>query len=143
MRSAHLTALREPSRRIGTVLLGAAAVLGVIVAPAQASSWSSSLTGAGPGFESRRWADSGGTTNIKFTGCTDDYSNKSVSVLLRKDTLGPDPYYTRASFTNCFAGSASTSSGTWADHGSGDYYFAVNDALVGVHVWVKSLTVTY
>ncbi|MEV7237220.1 hypothetical protein AB0N06_25630 [Streptomyces sp. NPDC051020] len=143
MRFADLAALREPSRRIGTVVLGAVAVLGVIAAPAQASSWSSSLTGAGPGFESRRWADSGGTTNIKFTGCSDDYSNKGVNVLLRKDTLGPDPYYVNAYFTNCFASSTSTSSGTWADHGSGNYYFAVNDALVGVHVWVKSLTVTY
>ncbi|MFF3129283.1 hypothetical protein ACFVRD_45400 [Streptomyces sp. NPDC057908] len=47
-----------------------------------------------------------------------------------------------ASFTQCFVSGTSTSSGTWADHGSGSYYFVVNDALVGVHVWVKSLTVT-
>ncbi|MGW2183939.1 hypothetical protein ACWCXX_39405 [Streptomyces sp. NPDC001732] len=143
MRSARLTPLRESGRRIGTVVLGVAAVLGFIAAPAQAASWSSSLSNAGPGFESRRWYDTGGSTNIKFTGCKDDYTDRNVTVLLRKDTLGPDPAYTRASFTNCFVSATSTSSGNWDDHGSGDYYFAVNDALVGVHVWVDSLTVTY
>ncbi|MFF2408147.1 hypothetical protein [Streptomyces sp. NPDC058092] len=143
MRPAHLTALREPSRRIATVALGAAAVLGLIAAPAQASTYSSHLTGAGPGFESSRWNDSGGTTNIKFTGCTDDYNDKSVTVRLRKDTFGPDPSYVNAVFTQCFVSGTSTSSGTWADHGSGAYYFVVNDAMVGVRVTVKSLTVTY
>ncbi|MFC9650976.1 MULTISPECIES: hypothetical protein [unclassified Streptomyces] len=143
MRSARLTVLREPGRRIGTVVLGAATVLGVLTAPAHAASWSGSLSNAGPGFESRRWTDSGGTTGIKFTGCSDNYSNRSVGVTLRKDTLGPDPTYVTASFTKCFASSTSTSSGSWDDHGSGDYYFAVNYGLSGVNVWVRSLTVTY
>lgn len=132
-----------PGCRIGTVALAAAALLGFIAVPAQASSWTSHLSGAAPGFESRRWTDSGGSTNIKFTGCSDDYTNAHVAVRLRKDTFGPDPSYVNASFTKCFAGSSSTSSGTWDGHGSGDYYFVVNDALVGVHVWVKSLTTTY
>ncbi|MFJ8002463.1 hypothetical protein ACIQ7D_36065 [Streptomyces sp. NPDC096310] len=143
MRSTRLTALREPGRRIGTIALGAAFVLGVLATPAQAASWSSSLSGAGPGFESRRWYDSGGSTNIKFTGCSDDGSNRVANVTLRKDTLGPDPSYTTAAFTNCFTGSSATSTGNWSDHGSGDYYFAVNYGASGLRVWVDSLTVTY
>ncbi|MFJ2560641.1 MULTISPECIES: hypothetical protein [unclassified Streptomyces] len=143
MRSTRLTALREPGRRIATVTLGAAVALGVLVTPAQAASWSSSLAGAAPGFESRRWYDSGGSTNIKFTGCTDSGSNSVVNVTLRKDTVGPDPSYTTAAFTNCFNSSSATSSGDWSDHGSGDYYFAVNYGASGLRVWVNSLTVTY
>lgn len=143
IRSAHFSTLREPARRIGTVTLGAAAVLGVIAAPAQASSWSSSLTNAGPGFESRRWYDTGGSTNIKFTGCSDNGSDRVVNVTLRKEVTGPNPQYTTAAFTNCFTSSTATSSGNWSDHGSGDYYFAVNYGASGVNVTVKSLTVTY
>ncbi|MFH8474827.1 hypothetical protein [Streptomyces sp. NPDC018000] len=124
-------------------MIGAATALGFLAAPAQAASWSSSLSNAGPGFESRRWADSGGATNIKFTGCSDDGSDSVVNVTLRKDTLGPDPSYATANFTNCFVSSTSTSSGDWSDHGSGDYYFAVNYGASNLHVWVKSLTVTY
>lgn len=143
MRSTRFTALRESGRRIGTVGLGAAAVLGLVAAPAQAASWSSSLSGVGPGYESRRWYDSGGSTIIKFTGCSNDGSVRSTSVVLRKDTVGPDPYYVKASFTQCHVSSTSTSTGTWTDHGSGDYYFAVNDSVTGLRLWVKSLTVSY
>ncbi|MEU1489896.1 hypothetical protein ABZ456_06525 [Streptomyces sp. NPDC005776] len=116
-------------------------MLGILSAPAQASSWSSYLTGAAPGFESRRWTDDGGPTNIQFTDCKDDWNDKSVGVTLRKDTFGPDPSYTKANFTNCFGGG--TSSGNWDGHGSGEYYFAVNYGLAGVHVWVDSLAVYY
>ncbi|MFD7226956.1 hypothetical protein [Streptomyces sp. NPDC059881] len=143
MRSARFSTLREPARRMGTVALGAAAVLGIVAAPAQASSWTSSLSNAAPGFESRRWYDTGGSTNIKFTGCSDNGSNRVVNVTLRKDTTGPDPQYVTAAFTNCFAGTSATSSGNWSDHGSGNYYFAVNYGASGLNVWVKSLSVTY
>ncbi|MER6191537.1 hypothetical protein [Streptomyces cyaneofuscatus] len=129
-------------RRIATVAVGAATVLGVIAPPAQAASWSSSLTGVLPGFESRRWYDSGGTTTIKFTGCSSG-SYKVANVLLRKDTAGPDPSYVNASFTKCFDSGTSTSTGTWADHGSGDYYFMVNSGATGISLTVKSLTVSY
>ncbi|MCW5253696.1 hypothetical protein [Streptomyces sp. SHP 1-2] len=46
-------------------------------------------------------------------------------VMLRKDTFGPDPKYANAACTNCFNPGA-TSSGTWADHGSGDYYCVID-----------------
>lgn len=143
MRSPRSLALRDHSRRAGIASLAAAAALGIATAPAQASSWTSSLTGAAPGFESRRWADSGGRTNVQFTGCKDDYNNTRVAVQLFKDTFGPDPYYSSQGFTNCFNGSSSTSSGWWEDHGSGDYYFDVNGALFGVHVWVNVVKTVY
>ncbi|MFI0990528.1 MULTISPECIES: hypothetical protein [Streptomyces] len=143
MRSTRLITLRESGRRIGTVGLGAAAVLGLLTAPAHAASWSGSLTGVIPGYESRRWYDTGGSTTIKFTGCSTDGSTSVTNVTLRKDTFGPDPYYVRASFTQCHASSTSTSTGTWSDHGAGDYYFVVNDGATGVRTWVKSLTVSY
>ncbi|GAA2636510.1 hypothetical protein [Streptomyces vastus] len=143
MRPARLSNLRTSGRRIGAVTLGAAAVVGLLSAPAHAASWSSSLTGAAPGFESRRWFDSGGSTNIRFTGCSDDGSDRLVNVTLRKDVTGPDPTYVRAAFTNCFASRTSTSSGNWSSHGSGNYYFVVNDGASGLRVTVRSLTVNY
>lgn len=141
MRAARLSNMRTSGRRIGIVGLGAAAVVGLLSAPAQAASWSSSLSGAAPGFESRRWYDTGGSTNIKFTGCTSGLS--VVNVTLRKDVTGPDPSYVRAAFTKCFQSSSATSSGTWSDHGKGNYYFVVNEGSSGSRVSVKSLTVNY
>ncbi|MFI5619499.1 hypothetical protein [Streptomyces sp. NPDC051567] len=126
MKSMRLSVLRESGRRVAVVGLGATAVVGLVAGPAQAASWMGSLTNAGPGFESRRWYDNnGGSTNINFTNCT---SGSSVAnVTLRKDLdFQPDPQYTTAAFTNCFNDYYSTSYGTWGDHGSGYYYFAVN-----------------
>jgi hypothetical protein len=61
--------------------------------------------------------------------------------MLRKDTSGPDPKYTNANFTNCF-NSGATSSGTWDDHSSGDYYFAIDYGTnMCAPVSVDSLTV--
>ncbi|MFG2684039.1 hypothetical protein [Streptomyces sp. NPDC048392] len=126
---------------IGTA--AAAAAVGALAVSAQASSWSSYLSNAGNDFESRRWTDNGGSTTIKFTSCSRGSSPKAVSVMLRKDTFGPDPKYTNASFTNCF-NSGATSSGTWDGHGSGDYYFVVDyGSNVYAPVSVKSLTVYY
>ncbi|MFJ7498028.1 hypothetical protein ACIQZB_44595 [Streptomyces sp. NPDC097727] len=125
------------------VLFSAVTVVSIFSVPAQAASWSSSLSGVLPGFESRRWTEpssSTGTT-IKFTGCSG--SNSVVNVTLVKNVVAlPDTYYTRAAFTQCFAGSSSTSTGNWADHGAGDFYFVVNDGG-GASVSVKSLTVSY
>ncbi|MFF5333664.1 hypothetical protein [Streptomyces sp. NPDC013181] len=141
--SKHLLDLKHAGRRGGVVVLAAASLLGIMTAPASASSWSSYLSNAAPGYESRRWADNGGRTNIKFTGCADDWTNSHVAVQLFKDTFGPDPYYSSQRYSECFKGSSSTSSGWWEDHGSGDYYFDVNGALFGVHVWVDDVTVNY
>lgn len=143
MRSSRSASMRDSGRRIGIAVLGAAAVLGFVASPAQASSYTSYLSNAGPGFESSRWNDNGGTTVIKFTGCRDNYTDTGMHILLRKDVLGVDPAYVNGYFTNCFTSTTATSTGTWVDHGSGSYYFVVNSSLVGVNVWVNSLTISY
>jgi hypothetical protein len=136
------TVTRAGKRAMIIVTAAAAAAVGVLAVPAQASSWSSYISDAGNDFESRRWTDNGGSTTIKFTGCHRD-GTQAVGVMLRKDTLGPDPKYTNANFTNCF-NSGATSSGTWDDHGSGDYYFVIDyGANMYAPVSVDSLTVYY
>ncbi|MDG9687893.1 hypothetical protein OH797_38610 (plasmid) [Streptomyces anulatus] len=137
-------ALRASVRRAAVVLLSAVTIVGIFASPAQAGSWDSSLTGVGPGFESRRWyqpSSSTGTT-IKFTGCTG--GNTVVNVTLYKVVNNfPDTDYTKAAFTKCFESPTSTSTGNWNDHGAGDYYFVVNDGGVGSTVSVRYLVVSY
>ncbi|MFE1953262.1 hypothetical protein ACFW9D_22670 [Streptomyces sp. NPDC059524] len=128
------------------VIIGAAAAaaaVGVLAVPAQASSWSSSLSNVYNDFESRRWTDTGGSTTIKFTTCKSG-GTQAVGVMLRKDTVGPDPKYTNASFTKCFDYTGATSTGNWDDHGSGNYYFVVNYGSNNyAPTSVSSLTVYY
>ncbi|MFD8614721.1 hypothetical protein [Streptomyces sp. NPDC059631] len=136
------SAMARTGKRVAIVGMAAAAVVGALTMPAQASSWSSYLSNAGGDFESRRWTDDGGSTTIKFTSCS-SAGTQAVGVTLRKDTFGPDPTYSTANFTNCFK-SGATSTGNWGDHGSGDYYFVVNYATNTYEtVSVKSLTVYY
>ncbi|MCX5355899.1 hypothetical protein [Streptomyces mirabilis] len=134
--------MARTGKRASMVGMAAAAVVGALAVPAQASSWSSSLTNVGNDFESRRWTDDGGSTSIKFTSCHRD-GTQAVNVTLRKDTFGPDPLYSTATFTNCF-NSGATSTGNWDDHGSGDYYFVVDYGQnVYAPVSVSSLSVYY
>ncbi|MEV7544921.1 hypothetical protein [Streptomyces sp. NPDC089915] len=141
MKSMRLSVLRESGRRTAVVGLGIATVVGLAASPAQASSWSSTLVGARAGFESHRWYDLGGSTNITFTDCNSDV--QVANVTLRKDVdWEVDPTYTTASFTNCFNGTYATSSGNWGDHGEGSYYFAVN-SVSSATLSVRTLTVNY
>lgn len=127
MKFAILSGLRKTGHRAGLVSLGAMTLLSLTAGSAQAASWSSYLDGAYPNFESRRWADTGGSTSIQFTNCADHTGATSAGVTLRKAVdWQVDPTYSTASFTNCFNGYNSTSSDGWDDHGSGNYYFAVN-----------------
>ncbi|MFI8102762.1 hypothetical protein [Streptomyces sp. NPDC086023] len=131
-------------RRPGSALLGAAAMVGLIASPAQASgSWDSYIYAAGPLFESRRWYQGsldGGTT-IKFTGCRGD---GDVSVTLAKALdFQPDPYYSTANFTYCFTSSSATSTGNWSDHGAGDYYFVLDVGLIGTRTSVDKVVVSW
>ncbi|MFB9739212.1 hypothetical protein ACFQE4_13965 [Streptomyces thermocoprophilus] len=140
MTGSTMTRAGKRTMIIGTA--AAAAAVGVLAVPAQASSWTSYLSNAGSDFESRRWTDNGGSTTIKFTSCHRD-GTQAVSVMLRKDTFGPDPKYANASFTNCFNPGA-TSTGNWGDHGSGDYYFVIDYGTnMYAPVSVSSLTVYY
>ncbi|MEV4968629.1 hypothetical protein AB0886_24600 [Streptomyces sp. NPDC024062] len=140
---ARSNALQASIRRIAVVLFSAVTVVGIFSAPAQAGSYTSSISGAAAGFESNRWSEtsSATTTTIKFTGCSG--ANSVVNVTLAKDIANlPDSYYVRAAFTQCFASSSSTSTGNWSDHGAGKYYFIVNDGG-GDRVSVRTLTVSW
>lgn len=144
MASTITTGLRRAGQRVGLVSLGAVTLLSLTVGPANAAGWSSSISGAYPNFESRRWSDAGGSTNIQFTNCEDGTGATSAGVTLRKDVdWQVDPTYSSASFTNCFGGYSSTSSGNWGDHGSGNYYFAVNLGATYSDLDVRTLSVSY
>ncbi|MFF1779861.1 hypothetical protein [Streptomyces virginiae] len=144
MKSAILSGLRKTGQRAGLVSLGAVTLLSLTAGSVHAASWSSSISGAYPNFESRRWYDNGGSQNIQFTNCTDHTGATSAGVTLRKDVdWQVDPTYTTASFTNCFGGYNSTSSGNWSDKGSGNYYFAVNLGATYSDLDVRTLAVTY
>ncbi|MGW1462735.1 hypothetical protein ACWCPT_00070 [Streptomyces sp. NPDC002308] len=137
------TSLNASVRRIAVVLFSVVTVVGIFSSPAQAGSYTSYMKGVAAGFESSHWKEdsSATTTTIKFTGCTSDGS--AVNVTLAKDINNlPDTYYVRAAFTKCLESSTSTSTGNWADHGSGSYYFIVNDGGYAV-TSVKSLTVSW
>ncbi|MGQ4400114.1 hypothetical protein ACN6K4_006289 [Streptomyces hayashii] len=142
MTGSMMTRAGKRAMIIGTA--AAAAAVGVLAVPAQASSWTSHISSAGNDFESRRWTDNGGSTTIKFTSCNRGGGlPKAVGVMLRKDTFGPDPKYTNANFTNCF-NSGATSSATWDGHGSGDYYFVIDyGSNVYAPVTVQSVAVYY
>ncbi|EDY44906.1 hypothetical protein [Streptomyces sp. SPB074] len=132
------------SKRVAVVgITATTALVGAFAMPAQASTYTSHLTNVNTDFESSRWHDNnGGSTTIKFTSCTST-GTKAIGVTLRKDQFGPDPVYTTASYTACFK-SGATSSGTWSDHGSGDYYFVVNYGSNSYDYFsVKSLSVYY
>lgn len=93
----------------------------------------SSLTGVAPGFQSRWWTkqkDYDADTVIRFTGCnTDIGADNSTEVQLTKYKSGPLPDENRGrkTFTACFGGSSSVSSGNWGtQRGGGDEYrFAI------------------
>ncbi|MFJ9076809.1 hypothetical protein ACIRO3_16380 [Streptomyces sp. NPDC102278] len=144
MKSSILSGLRKNGHRAGLVSLGAVTLLSLMAGPVHAASWSSYLSGAYPDYESRRWSDAGGSTNIQFTNCEDGTGATSAGVTLRKDVdWQVDPAYSTASFTNCFNGYSSTSSGNWGDHGSGNYYFAVNQGATYSDLDVRVVSVNY
>ncbi|MEU6757269.1 hypothetical protein [Streptomyces sp. NPDC046685] len=137
-------ALRARFRRPITAVLGAAAVVGLIATPAQAAgSWTSYLYNAGPEFESRRWYQAGtdGGTRIVFESC---YGDGSVNVTLAKDiSAAPDPYYSTANFTWCFTSAGAQSTGNWGDYGGGNYYFVIDNGVVGSSTNVNWLKVSW
>ncbi|WP_327253238.1 hypothetical protein [Streptomyces sp. NBC_01244] len=140
--SLDMPTMRTRFRRPITAAIGAAAMLGAIATPAQAAgSFTSYLAKAGHDFDSRRWNEAASDVNTKivFEGC---FGRGSVNVSLAKDiTAAPDPFYSMANFTNCFTGNTAQSTGTWGDHGGGNYYFVIDVGMVGGGVtnvnWLK------
>ncbi|MDO0929783.1 hypothetical protein QQY24_32195 [Streptomyces sp. TG1A-8] len=130
------------SARISMVI-GTAAVVILALAPFAEASWSSSISAASVGFQSRRWSDEL-YSQITFHGCTTDGS-KSTDVQVFNDIpLQPDESYDKKTFTACFSGGARN--GEWTDLPSGvrDYYFqimAIGGSTFGQQLSVSSLTV--
>ncbi|MEV8031924.1 hypothetical protein [Streptomyces sp. NPDC086182] len=137
-------------RRVAAVSGGAAALM-LVLAPTAEANWSSSITAARPGFESRRWDDQS-YSQIKFTDCTDNSITGEASYtdvqVWRDISLNPDDSYDKKRFTNCFRG-ANTSNGEWTDLPSStvSVYFKImavtgaTSADFGVHLNVASLSV--
>jgi hypothetical protein len=108
--------------RRGAATAAGAAALTILLAPAAWANWSSHITDATVGFESRRWWD-GSYSQVLFKGCNTP-QDKSVDVkLYRAVSSAPDPGYDQKTFTACFNGG--TSNGEWNNLPLGDYYFAI------------------
>lgn len=125
------------------MVAGTAAVITLALAPIAEANWTSSITAASVGFESRRWSDEL-YSQITFHGCHTDGS-KSTDVQIWNDiALQPDESYDNKTFTACFNGSVSN--GEWTDLPSGkrDYYFQImkiGGSTFGPQLTVDSLTV--
>jgi len=115
-------ALLRGKRKIAAVVAGAAA-LPVLFAPSAWANWSSYMTDATIGFESRRWADES-YTEVNFKGCNNSRLDNSVGIQIYQDINNwPDNGYGEKTFTKCFDGGTST--GTESGLPPGAYYFEV------------------
>ncbi|MER8219903.1 hypothetical protein ABTZ58_04755 [Streptomyces sp. NPDC094143] len=122
-----------------SMVIGTAAAATLALAPIAEANWSSSISGASVGFESRRWSDEL-YSQVLFTGCTTDGS-KSTDVQMWNDiSFQPDEAYDNKTFTACFSGG--TSNGEWTDLPSGmrDYYFKI--AKIGGSTFGPQLSVS-
>lgn len=98
------------------------ATLAFAATPAFAN-WSSSISAATDGFQSRRWADIS-YTEVRFAGCINEYGSAKVTIDMREDiSLAPDQDYGSGTFTNCFKSSTSVSDGEWNGLEDGNYFF--------------------
>jgi hypothetical protein len=124
------TLLARRVSRTATVV-GALATVTLAFAPlAHAEgNFTSSITGAATGFNSRWWTDKNSDSDdtiIKFIDCTTDSGAdfKSVTVqLTRYRPVVSDVNEGQKTFTACASGG--TSSGNWGDKQSADYRFAL------------------
>ncbi|CAL9561988.1 hypothetical protein [Streptomyces sp. Tu 3180] len=130
------------SARISTIA-GTAAVITLALAPLAEANWSSSITAASVGFESRRWSDEL-YSQVQFTDCRTDGSKSTDVQMWRDRTALPDLSYDNKTFTACFSGG--TSNGEWTDlpAGMNDYYFKImkiGGSTFGPQLSVSTVTV--
>ncbi|MET9145593.1 hypothetical protein [Streptomyces sp. NPDC004042] len=122
------------------MIVGSAAVITLALAPIAEANWSSSITGASVGFESRRWSEEL-YSQVLFTGCTTDGSKSTDVQMWRDISLQPDESYDNKTFTACFNGG--TSNGEWSlPSGSHNYYFKIKKiggSTFGPQLSVKSV----
>ncbi|MFB7239805.1 MULTISPECIES: hypothetical protein [unclassified Streptomyces] len=128
------------NRRLRGLLVGALAVGFVGTTPAFAEgSWSSSLSGVLPGFESRRWNDANTdatSTSVAFSGCSvPDRTFRAANIVVWKDVFGPDESKgSRANYCNTTS---------WGDLSAATYYFEVDGFTDCCYLNVRSLTTRY
>ncbi len=138
-------------RRLATVLGGSAA-LSLAIAPSAFAegNFSSSISGAATGFNSRWWDDKNqdsSDTVIKFTGCTTTSGPafKSVTVqLTRYRPVISDVNEGQKTFTACANGGTST--GNWGRKQAAEYRFAlmkINGSSSGHWMSVRTVGVWY
>ncbi|MGC5343472.1 hypothetical protein ACPXCE_18600 [Streptomyces sp. DT24] len=137
----------------GAVAVAGAAAIILTMAPTAFAegSFSSSISGAMTGFNSRWWTKQknyDASTVINFKNCWASGPDTSTTVQLTKYKSGPLPDENRGqkTFTACFGGG--TSSGNWGtQRGGGDEYrFAImkiNGSTSGYSLNVSSLSVSY
>ncbi|MQS07240.1 hypothetical protein [Streptomyces alkaliphilus] len=137
------------------ILFATLAVTSLVAAPSASAkpyegTWSSSITGAATGFNSRWWEDKNQTSNgtvIQFKSCTtvSGPAFKSVTVqLTRYRPVIADVNEGQKEFTAC-AGTG-TSSGNWGRVQAAEYRFAlmkINGNTSGHWMSVSGVTVTY
>ncbi|HTF07541.1 MAG TPA: hypothetical protein VK659_05135 [Asanoa sp.] len=116
-------------RRAATVAVAATAPP-FFFAQSALANWSSHITGADVGFESRRWAEES-YTEVNFKGCNNSRQDISVGIEIYEDINNwPDDGYGEKTFTACFNGG--TSKGTESGLPAGSYYFQI-EAHDGIH----------
>ncbi|GHJ98065.1 hypothetical protein SNE510_75840 [Streptomyces sp. NE5-10] len=128
-------------RRLSRGLLVGAAVIGLAAGtPAFAEgSWSSSMSGVLPGFESRRWNDTNAdstSTSVAFSGCSvEGRTFRAATLIVWKDVFGPDESKgTRTNYCNTTS---------WGDLAAGSYYFEVDGFTDCCYLKVDALTTRY
>lgn len=125
---------------------GLAAVICALVLPCIAlaeGSWSSNISGALTGFESRDWGDGNrdaASTTIRFQGCTraGGFATTAGTELRRKRSFMPDQ--SLGMKTLC------STTGNWGRVASGTYKFRINTIggrTSGYQLWVNNVTTTY
>jgi hypothetical protein len=128
-------------RKIAAVATGATA-LSILLAPSAWANWSSFISGADIGFESRRWADES-YTEVNFKGCRSEVK-ESVGIEIFQDINNwPDDGHGEKIFTKCFDGGTST--GTESGLSPGAYYFKITsiDGTYQSHIdWVSVSSVS-
>ncbi len=125
-----------------------AALTGILIVAAAMpvvaeGSWTSYISGAGAGFDSRTWQDGNSdanSTTIQFKGCKKtDGSGSSATVQLTREQSFPKPDEDRGK--KSFA-CASSYTGNWSRQPAGSYHFSLT-YVQATQIWVDYVKVAY
>lgn len=138
----------KSTRTLGGLLVGVVLTLILGGSAAAEGAWTSSISGALTGFESRRWTDNNNdsvSTTVNFQGCRlnlQPTTSVSATLNLYRDRTGlPDVALGEKTFS-CY----NSGTGSWGDVQSGTYHFTlkkINGATSGKRLWVSHVGVGY